>query len=151
MIYQTDTNGVVTAIETSVLNEKNLGNVPTGPKIYHDQVERLTPGEIYETRIATSFSLDVETVTIAKGDFRRINVTSEPVSANLPKLIWECSKDAESGADVCFVEDGILRAVNLGTSTVTAYDVNDPSKKAIITVTVVEQISGEQEVEEENP
>ena len=157
MIYQTETGGTVTAIETNTLNENNLGtDVLTQCPTHHQEI-KVEDKKIYDDveHEPTAFTLDVEELTIVVGDSHKFIITQQDLTKNLPVLVWECTKDtdAETGKsfDVCFVNNNILRAMNIGTSTVTAYDVTDPEnlKTATVTVTVVDRLP-EAEVEEGN-
>lgn len=115
----------------------------------HETIDEKTDQDIYdgESHEPTTFSLGVETLTIVLGDSHKFTVTPSPITANLPNLVWNCSQDTNEETsekfDVCFVNDGILRTLNVGTSTVTAYDLTNPDdiKSKSVTVNVVKTIT----------
>lgn len=133
------TSNVGTANEVQPFNGKQ--NI-----LEHETIDELSDKEIYDdvAHEVTSFTIsDKATLDIVIGDSYKFNVTPNPITANLPNLVWDCTQDEdeETGKkfDVCYVNDGVLRTLNVGTSTVTAYDITNPEniKSATITVNVV--------------
>lgn len=116
-------------------------------------IEEISDQDVYdgEGHKASSFSLGVSELTIVLGDFHRFIVTPTPITSNIPVLVWKCTKDSETDNDVCVVNDGILRTFGLGTSTVTAYDLADPTSYQTVSVTVVDKLPSVTEPEEQEP
>ena len=98
MIYQTETGGTVTAIETNTLNENNLGtDVLTQCPTHHQEI-KVEDKKIYDDveHEPTAFTLDVEELTIVVGDSHKFIITQQDLTKNLPVLVWECTKDTDA-------------------------------------------------------
>ena len=91
--------------------------------------------------------IDLESITItpgavslAQGGVRRLSVTASPAGAD-NSVTW-----SSSNSNVVTVsQEGLLSAVNVGTATITATSVENPSIQASITVTVISQAANTQQ------
>lgn len=104
-------------------------------------VEEIEDKKIYDDveHNPTSFALDVTTLKLQIGDSHVFTATPTPITANIPSLVWECTKGTAKQAtgkkdadgkditvdveiDVVTVVNGVLHTINPGKCKVIAYD-----------------------------
>lgn len=81
-------------------------------------------------------TLSVENATIQKNSVASIGITIEPQEASQNEIIWTSSDE-----NIITIENGIIRAVNNGTATITASS-SDKSVSDSLEITVITPASG---------